>query len=99
MLKFKEIRHSIVSKRDKKDEQAWNIPLSFHAHSPLMFRKNSNHLEISPLRKDHNQELKCETGKKPSLSPHNTAFCYSDFKENSTRNMPFTQTMTFGNLS
>lgn len=98
MLKFKEIRRSIINQKDKPDHSQAQLPTSFN-HSPLMFRKKSYQHEISPLRKDEKDEYKYETGKKPSLSPLNTAFCHSDFKENSSRNMAFTHTVTFGNLS
>lgn len=52
MLKFKEIRRSIINQKDKTDHSQAQLPILFNHHSPLMFRKKSHQHEISPLRKE-----------------------------------------------
>lgn len=102
MLKFKEIRNSIINKKDKSPHLAPDShPTRPPARSPLAFKKNHQIYEKSPIQQQeasgYNPPV-YETEKKKSLSPLNTGFCHSDFKENSTRNGG-NQTVTFSHLS
>jgi hypothetical protein len=102
MLKFKDIRNSIINKKDKYPHPSAGQEQNRPTRSPLAFKKTTQVYQISPIKQEEQSDLKSyiyETDKKKSLSPLNTGFCHSDFKENSTRNGVYNQGVTFSHLS
>lgn len=57
MLKFKEIRHSIINKKDSNVYQPIGTPRNTTTNGPLTFRKTVFQAPLSPIKKDEHTQL------------------------------------------